>query len=57
MFGEKTWFDTEQERNQYRQAYHAEREAKAERKRTMDAIIRELDRLSTEQLREVLATL
>ena len=54
MFGEKTWFDTQEELNEYRARYHAEQELKEERRRVQNAIIAELNKMSTEQLREVL---
>ena len=54
MFGEKTWFDTQEELNAYRIAYHKEQEIKRERSKVKQAIIAELDNMSTEQLKAIL---
>ena len=50
MFGEKTWFDTQEELDEYRAQYQAEMNAQKERKRIMDALIAELDKMPTEDL-------
>lgn len=54
MFGEKTWFDTQEELNEYRAAYQKEQEAKRERNKVKNAIIAELDKMSIEQLKTTL---
>ena len=54
MFGEKTWFDTQEELNEYRAQYHAEQELKEERRKVQNEIIAELNKMSTEQLKAVL---
>lgn len=54
MFGEKTWFDTQEELNEHREEYHKEQNALKERRRILNAIIGELDALSTEELQAVL---
>jgi hypothetical protein len=54
MFGEKTWFDTQEELNEHRAQYQAEMNARKERKKIMDALIAEFDRMPTEKLRSIL---
>ena len=54
MFGEKTWFDTQEELNEHREEYHRQQNALKERRRILNAIIGELDTLSTEELQTIL---
>lgn len=54
MFGEKTWFDTQEELNEYKAAYYKEQELIKERNRIKKEIIAELDKMSIEQLKIIL---
>ena len=54
MFGEKTWFDTQEELNEYRTTYQEEQNIKSERNKLKSAIIAELDKMSIEQLKVTL---
>lgn len=53
MFGEKTWFDTQEELNEHRAQYQAEMNALKERKKIMDALIAEFDKMPTEKLQSI----
>ena len=61
LYGEKTWFDTKEERDEYRVARAIEREHLIKRNKVLKAInekiINHLDSLTTEQLEALLATL
>lgn len=54
MFGEKTWFDTQEELNEHRAKYQEEQNIKRERNKLKNAIIAELDKMSIEQLKAML---
>ena len=61
LYGEKTWFDTKEERDEYRTARAIEREHLIKRNKVLKAInekiVNHLDSLTTEQLEALLATL
>ena len=54
MFGEKTWFDTQEELNEYRAQYRAEMDMLKKRRQVLNAIIAELDKMSTDELQIIL---
>lgn len=57
MYGEKSWFDTEEERDEYRQAMMVERALEAERNKVKNAVIAKLDRMSKADLEKLLEIL
>ena len=61
LYGEKTWFDSEEERDAYRVERAAEREHLIKRNKVLkiinEKIATHLDTLTTEQLEALLATL
>lgn len=54
MFGEKTWFDTEEERNEYRAQYHAKRDSQIAYNKVKKQIMTRLDEMSIEELEYIL---
>ena len=56
-YGEKTWFDTEAERDAYRTQRNADREEEGKRNKMLKAIMEHYKTLSTEELEQVMATL
>lgn len=54
MFGEKTWFDTQEELNAHRTTYQKEQEILMERNRIKKTIIAKLDGMTIEQLQAIL---
>ena len=56
-YGEKTWFDTEPERDAYRTQRNADREEEGKRNKMLKAIMEHYKTLSTEELEQVMATL
>lgn len=56
-YGEKTWFDTEAERDEYRAQRNAEREEETKRNKMLKAIMEHYKTMSTEELAKVMATL
>ena len=56
-YGEKTWFDTETERNAYRAQRNADREEEIKRNEMLKAIMERYKTMSTEELEQVMATL
>lgn len=57
MFGEKTWFDTQEELDAHRAAYQKEQEKLKERNKIKKSIIAKLDNMTTEQLQAILESL
>lgn len=53
LFGEKTWFDTEEERAAYRAQYHKERNEKIKRKKLLSEIMARYEEMSTEELEAI----
>ena len=56
-YGEKTWFDTEAERDEYRAQRNTEREEETKRNKMLKAIMEHYKNMSTEELAKVMATL
>lgn len=56
-YGEKTWFDTEAERDEYRAQRNIERAEETKRNKMIKAITEHLKTLSTEELEKIMATL
>lgn len=56
-YGEKTWFDTEAERDAYRTQRNADREEETKRNKMLKAIMEHYKTMSTEELEQVMATL
>lgn len=56
-YSEKTWFDTEEERDAYRAERNAERAEETKRNKMIKAITEHLKTLSTEELEKIVATL
>lgn len=54
LFGEKTWFDTQEELNEHRAQYQIERQALIERTKIKKAILQKLENMTTNELIEVL---
>ena len=54
MFGEKTWFDTQEELDAHRAEYQKEQAILRERNKIKKAIMAKLDDMTTEQLQAVL---
>lgn len=57
LFGEKTWFDTQEELDEYRKEYHKENNILIERNKIKKAIISKLDEMEKEELEKLLAKL
>jgi hypothetical protein len=57
LFGEKTWFDTEEELNTYKENFWKEENAKRERNKTLKAINERLAQLTDEELKKLLKNL
>ena len=56
-YGEKTWFDTEEERDAYRAERNAERAEETKRNKMLKVIMEHYKTLSTEELEKMVATL
>ena len=56
-YGEKTWFDTEAERDAYRAQRNAEREEETQKNKLLKTIMEHYKGMSLEQLEQVVATL
>lgn len=56
-YGEKTWFDTEAERDEYRTQRNVERAEETKRNKMLKAIMEHYKTLSTEELEKLVATL
>lgn len=56
-YGEKTWFDTEAERDAYRAQRNAQREEETKRNKMLKTIMEHYKAMSTEELEQVMATL
>ena len=56
-YGEKTWFDTEAERDEYRAKAKAEREEQKRRRELLKTITEYYDALTTEQLAQVVSSI
>lgn len=56
-YGEKTWFDTKAERDEYRAQRNTEREEETKRNKILKAIMEHYKTMSTEELAKVMATL
>ena len=56
-YGEKTWFDTEAERDEYRAQRNTEREEETKRNKMLKVIMEHYKTMSTEELAKVMATL
>ena len=54
MFGEKTWFDTQEELNEHRAQYRKEQEAEMARNKVKRAIMAKLENMPIEQLQRIL---
>ena len=57
LFGTKTWFDTQEELNAYRAAYHKDRAVEIYHNKVKKQIYEHLEHMSTEQLEMLLAKL
>jgi hypothetical protein len=57
MYGEKTWFDDETERDEYRAKMMIERALEAERNKVKNAVIAKLDKMSKADLEKLLEIL
>ena len=57
LYGEKTWFDTKEERDAYREKMSKERAEEIARNKVKKEIAAILDQMTTEELETVLATL
>lgn len=53
LYGEKTWFDTEEERDAYRVQRNIEKAKSARRNKAKAKVITYLDTLTTEQLEKI----
>ena len=56
-YGEKTWFDSREERDAYRAQRNADREEEIKRNKMLKAIMEHYKTMSTEELEQVMATL
>ena len=56
-YGEKTWFDTEAERDEYRAQRNVERVEETKRNKMLKVIMEHYKTLSTEELEKLVATL
>ena len=58
MFGEKTWFDTQKELNDYRAKYHEQRQLNMERNKAKAQLIQYIENhMTTEQILNLLQEL
>lgn len=57
LYGEKTWFDTLEERDEYREEQAMIREKEKQLNKVKKAIIERLETMSLKQLNEVLASM
>ena len=57
LFGEKTWFDSQEELDQHRAKYQAQRAAETARNKLKKEIAAVLDTMSTEEIAALLASL
>lgn len=57
VYGEKTWFDSREERDAYRVQRNADREEEVKRNKMLKTIMEHYKTLSTEELEQVMATL
>ena len=57
IYGEHTWFDTEEERDEHRAFQNALREEETKRNKMLKIIMEHYKNLSTEELEKALATL
>ena len=57
MYGEHTWFDTEEERDAYRAARNTERAEELKRNKMLKVIMEHYKTLTTEELERIVATL
>lgn len=57
LFGESTWFDTQEELDAYREEYHAQRAQEIARNKMKKEIAAILDTMSTAEIEVVLASL
>lgn len=55
LYGEKTWFDTKAERDEYRAQRNAEMNERAKRKALIDRVLNYCDNLSDEELANFLS--
>ena len=53
LYGEKTWFDTEEERDAYRAQRNVERAESARRNKAKAKVMTYLDTLTTEQIEKI----
>lgn len=57
VYGEKTWFDSREERDAYRAQRNADREEETKRNKMLKAIMEHYKTMSIEELEQVVATL
>jgi hypothetical protein len=57
VYGEKTWFDSREERDAYRAQRNADREEELKRNKMLKAIMEHYKTMSTEELEQVMAIL
>lgn len=57
LYGEKTWFDTKEERDAYREETNKERAQETARNKVKKALDEKLDQMTIEELQALLATL
>ena len=57
LYGEKTWFDTKEERDTYREEMNDERAQETARNKVKKALNEKLDQMTIEELQALLATL
>lgn len=57
VYGEKTWFDSREERDAYRVQRNADREEEVKRNKMLKTIMEHYKTMSTEELEQVMATL
>ena len=57
LFGGYTWFDTQEELNEYRKEWHKREEEKMARNKLKKAIAEKLDQMSLEEVEKILKSL
>ncbi len=57
LFGEKTWFDSQEELDAYRAEYHKERNAMIAKNKLIKAVTEKLQEMSAEEIAKILETL
>lgn len=57
LFGSYTWFDTQEELNEYRKEWHKREEEKMARNKLKKAIAEKLDQMSLEEVEKILKSL